>query len=66
MDPARPARTKDGTDTTSLDHIRRRWRALRHRGLRGRSIGELLEIDRGVIVQALKVAVSAGLSWALA
>lgn len=66
MDPARPSSARDGTDTTSLDRIRRRWKALRQRGLRGRSIGELLDIDRGVIVQAIKVAVSAGLSWALA
>jgi hypothetical protein len=36
----------------------RRWR--------GRPLGELLNIDRSVMVQAVKVAVSAGASWALA
>ncbi|HEY5882072.1 MAG TPA: FUSC family protein [Nakamurella sp.] len=67
MDPAPPSTTRDGTDSTSLAQIRRRWNTLRRRGLRrGRTIGELLDIDRGVIVQAVKVAVSAGLSWALA
>jgi len=33
---------------------------------RGRPLGELLNIDRGVLVQAFKIAISAGLSWALA
>jgi len=66
MDPAPPSKARGGTDSTSLDQIRRRWTALRRRGLRGRSIGELLEIDRAAIVQIIKVAVSAGLSWALA
>jgi len=36
----------------------RRWR--------DRPLSELLAIDRGVLVQALKIAVSAGVSWALA
>jgi len=36
----------------------RRWR--------DRPLGELLNIDRSVLVQALKIALSAGLSWALA
>ena len=67
MDPAPAPTTRDGTDPTSLDLIRRRWRALRGTDARRkRSIGELLDIDRGVIVQTIKVAVSAGLSWALA
>ncbi len=47
--------------------LRQRLSVLLGRGARpGRSIGELLEIDRAVIIQAIKVAVSAGLSWALA
>ncbi|HOZ60188.1 MAG TPA: aromatic acid exporter family protein [Nakamurella multipartita] len=67
MDPAPSSTARDGTDATSLEVIRRRWDALRTgRQRRHRSIGELLEIDRGVIVQTVKVAVSAGLSWALA
>jgi hypothetical protein len=37
---------------------RRRWQ--------GRPLSELLAIDRGVLVQAAKIAVSAGVSWALA
>src|SRR6478672_2476548 len=36
----------------------RRWR--------DRSLSELLAIDRGVLVQAFKIALSAGLAWALA
>ncbi len=37
----------------------RRWH-------RGRPLGQLLGIDRAVLVQAFKVAISAGVSWALA
>src|SRR3954463_6545570 len=37
---------------------RRKWR--------GRPLSELLSIDRGVLVQAFKIALSAGLSWAAA
>ncbi len=67
MDPEPSTKARDRTGPTSLDLIRRRLRALRGGGSRRkRSIGELLEIDRSVILQALKVAVSAGLSWALA
>lgn len=67
MDRAASPHPRDGTDPTSLDLIRRRWRALRGGGARRkRSIGQVLDIDRGVIVQTIKVAVSAGLSWALA
>ena len=67
MDRAASPDTRDGTGPTSLDLIRRRWRSLRGGdGRRKRSVGELLDIDRGVIVQTVKVAVSAGLSWALA
>ncbi|MET0864493.1 MAG: FUSC family protein [Nakamurella sp.] len=37
-----------------------------YRRWRDRPLSELLGIDRGVLVQALKIALSAGLSWALA
>lgn len=67
MDPAPRSTTRDADDATSLDLIRRRWRAWRGGGSRRkRSLGELLDIDRAVIVQTVKVAFSAGLSWALA
>lgn len=67
MDPAPSPSARDVDRSTSLDLIRRRWRGWRGDGSRRRrSLGELLEIDRGVIVQTIKVAVSAGLSWALA
>ena len=67
MDHKPPPKTRDGTNSTSLDLIRLRLTALRTgRVRRKRSIGELLQIDREVIVQTVKVAVSAGLSWALA
>jgi uncharacterized membrane protein YgaE (UPF0421/DUF939 family) len=67
MDPKPPPKTRDGTNSTSLDLIRLRLTVLRTgRIRRKRSIGELLQIDREVIVQTVKVAVSAGLSWALA
>jgi hypothetical protein len=59
------------TRTTAGGPARARWdRWLQaitgSRRWRDRSLSELLAIDRGVLVQALKIALSAGLAWALA
>src|SRR6476659_434186 len=59
------------TRTTAGGPARARWdRWLQaitgSRRWRDRSLSELLAIDRGVLVQALKTALSAGLAWALA
>ncbi len=43
-----------------------RWRRFRRRRLRGIRLSDLLSVDRSVLVQALKIALSAGLAWALA
>ncbi len=43
-----------------------RWRRFRDRRLRGIRVSDLLSVDRSVLVQALKIALSAGLAWALA
>ena len=67
MDAAPRPTARDESPATSMDLIRRRWREWRGAdSRRTRTIGQRLEIDRGVIVQTVKVAVSAGLSWALA
>ena len=59
------------TRTTAAGPTRARWdRWLQamtgSRRWRDRSLSELLAIDRGVLVQAFKIALSAGLAWALA
>ncbi len=59
------------TRTTAAGPPRARWdRWLQaitgSRRWRDRSLSELLAIDRGVLVQAGKIALSAGLAWALA
>ncbi len=67
MDAAPRPTARDESPATSMDLIRRRWQEWRGAdSRRKRTIGQRLEIDRGVIVQTVKVAVSAGLSWALA
>jgi uncharacterized membrane protein YgaE (UPF0421/DUF939 family) len=67
MDAAPRPTARDESPATSMELIRRRWREWRGAdSRRKRTIGQRLEIDRGVIVQTVKVAVSAGLSWALA
>lgn len=67
MEPAPPTLAEEPGEHA----IRARWnswlRAITgSRRWRNRPIGELLNIDRSVLVQALKIAISAGLSWALA
>jgi uncharacterized membrane protein YgaE (UPF0421/DUF939 family) len=67
MDPAPPTHASDA----GASPLRARWgrwmQALTgRRRWQGRPLSELLAIDRGVLVQALKIAVSAGVSWALA
>ena len=67
MDPARA----DAAPTEGEGPVRARlgrWlRAVTgHQRWGNRPLTELLAIDRGVLVQALKIAVSAGVSWALA
>src|SRR6478752_7724426 len=59
------------TRTTATGPARARWdrwlQALTgSRRWRDRSLSDLLAIDRGVLVQAFKIALSAGLAWALA
>src|SRR6478735_8376752 len=59
------------TRTTAAGPTRARWdrwlQALTgSQRWRDRSLSELLAIDRGVLVQAFKIALSAGLAWALA
>ena len=67
MDAAPRSTARGESPATSMDLIRRRWQEWRGAdSRRKRTIGQRLEIDRGVIVQTVKVAVSAGLSWALA
>ena len=67
MDPAPPTLAEEpGRRALSV-----RWNAWLQgitgsRRWRDRPLGELLNIDRSVLVQALKIALSAGLSWALA
>ncbi len=67
MDSASAPSARDETDTTRGGRLRRRLASLLGRGSwRNRSVGEVLEIDREVLIQAAKISVSAGLSWALA
>ena len=53
-----------GAVTTRVGRLLQTLTGRRH--WQGRPLSELLAIDRGVLVQALKIAVSAGVSWALA
>ena len=67
MDHPLPA-TSAGTGRGTLrDRLLRRLQALSGRpSWRDRRLSDLLGIDRNVLWQALKIAVSAGVSWALA
>jgi Aromatic acid exporter family member 1 len=67
MDPAPPTAVRDTGDGPLRGTVRR-WlaKATGRQGWRERPLSELLAIDRGVLLQALKVAVAAGVSWALA
>ncbi len=61
---AAPAEAGRGTHR---DRLAGRLRAITGRsGWRDRPLSELLGIDRNVLLQALKIAVSAGVSWAVA
>jgi len=67
MDSPSSPSTRDESDTTRGGRLRRRLASLLGRGRwRNRTIGEVLEIDRAVLIQAVKISVSAGLAWALA
>lgn len=71
MDPAAPTSATPAGSQPAARVVATRWnswwqRITGSRRWRGRPIGELLNIDKGVLVQALKIAISAGLSWALA
>jgi Fusaric acid resistance protein-like len=67
MDHPLPAPAADTARGTLRDRLARRLRALTGRSSwRDRPLSELLGIDRNVLWQALKIAVSAGVSWALA
>ncbi len=67
MTPA-PVTSATVTGVSRLKRRRGGWlRSLTgRRKWRGRPLSELLSIDRGVLVQAFKIALSAGLSWAVA
>ncbi len=67
MDPAPSTVTTDAAVGSLRSRIGRWFRTLTgRRGWRDRPLSELLGIDKSVLVQALKIALSAGLSWALA
>jgi len=67
MDQQPPTVTEQTADGTMRSRSSR-WlqRLTGQQRWRNRPLGELLNIDRAVLLQALKVAVSAGASWALA
>ena len=67
MDPA-PQSTAGDVGTSAIRARVSRWMQTLtgRRHWQGRPVSELLAIDRGVLVQALKIAVSAGVSWTLA
>lgn len=67
MDPAPPTVTSTVPAGAARARLNRWMLTLTgSRRWQGRPLSELLAIDRGVLVQALKIAVSAGVSWALA
>ena len=67
MDHPPPVTAAGPGHGTLRDRLLRRLQALTGRpSWRDRSLSDLLGIDRSVLWQALKIAVSAGVSWALA
>ena len=67
MDPAPPIPARQSGIGAPRSRVARWWQRISGRQQwRDRPLSDLLAIDRGVLVQAFKIALSAGVSWALA